>query len=89
MDHSSTSNDTDQARDGFTLPELLLVLVVVAVLAAVLLPARSAARIKAQSIACLSNKRQLGLGWVMYTHDQNGKLASSLINRKVAFFYLE
>jgi len=77
MDHSSTSNDTDQARAGFTLTELLLVIVVVAVLATLLLPARSAARIKAQSIACLNNKRQLGLGWVMYPHDQNGKLAGA------------
>ena len=75
--YSSTSSATDQARDGFTLTELLLVLAVVAVLGTALLPVQSAARIKAQSIACLNNKRQLGLGWVMYAHDHNGKLACS------------
>jgi prepilin-type N-terminal cleavage/methylation domain-containing protein/prepilin-type processing-associated H-X9-DG protein len=77
MDYTSSSNDTAQARDGFTLTELLLVLAVVAALGTVLLPARSAARIKAQSIACLNNKRQLGLGWLMYAHDHNGQLVGS------------
>jgi prepilin-type N-terminal cleavage/methylation domain-containing protein/prepilin-type processing-associated H-X9-DG protein len=77
MDHCTASNDTDQARDGFTLTELLLVLGVVAVLATLLLSAQSAARINAQSISCLNTKRQLGLGWVIYAHDHNGKLAGA------------
>ena len=56
---------------------MLLVLTVVAGLGAALLPARSAARIKAQSIACLNNKHQLGLGWLTYAHDHNGQLVNA------------
>jgi prepilin-type N-terminal cleavage/methylation domain-containing protein/prepilin-type processing-associated H-X9-DG protein len=60
-----------QAGDGFTLIELLVVIAIIAILAALLLPALSRAKTRAQGIACVGNARQLQSAWLMYADDHN------------------
>src|SRR5256884_4478458 len=54
---------------AFTLIELLVVIAIIAILAAILFPVFAQAREAARKTTCLSNQKQLALGWLMYCQD--------------------
>ncbi len=64
-------------RRGFTLVELLVVVAIISILAAILFPVFSQVRENARRTACASNLKQLGLAWLMYANDYDERACPS------------
>lgn len=60
-------------KSGFTLIELLVVIAIIAILAAILFPVFTNAKMRATQQRCLVNLKQLGTGYRMYADDNNGR----------------
>jgi len=64
---------TRHNKSGFTLIELLVVIAIISILAAILFPVFARARDNARRASCMSNMKQLGLGFMQYVQDYDEK----------------
>ena len=85
MKQYNSRADKPAGRPGFTLIELLVVIAIIAILAAMLLPALSKAKQKAQQTSCMNGLKQLGLGTILYLGDYNDVFPACASRSKYGF----
>ena len=78
---------SQQKRGAFTLIELLVVIAIIAILAAILFPAFARARENARKTSCMSNLKQIGLGWMQYAQDYDELVVPGTTNGYAAANY--
>ncbi len=61
-------------KRGFTLIELLVVIAIIALLMAIIMPSLHLVKMKAASILCMTNVKNLALGWYSYQEENDGKM---------------
>jgi prepilin-type N-terminal cleavage/methylation domain-containing protein/prepilin-type processing-associated H-X9-DG protein len=73
---------------AFTLIELLVVIAIIAILAAILFPVFAQAKEAAKKTACLSNTKQIAIGWTLYANDyDDGIVPSTYVNGPIRYYW--
>jgi prepilin-type N-terminal cleavage/methylation domain-containing protein/prepilin-type processing-associated H-X9-DG protein len=80
MNAATSYHGDHDRRQGFTLIELLVVIAIIAILAAILFPVFARARENARRASCMSNLKQIGLGFIQYAQDYDERLPTNQAN---------